>query len=242
MAKSQIQQLSIIQELELSIETIKMALSIIQKIKPQKTPYFAIFLLLSTGIERLLKVVIGMRLLSNGSDFPTEKELKKDYGHDLIKLKSKFISTCYNKNLSVPIIVKEDQDFLERDLLLNRLLLHLSEFAQKDRYVYMNRISNEASTGEWLSRRWADLENTIIPINEAVKFIEEDQINEYKSKISKSLVIVIEKFLGCLCRSITLGKMDQDARSAGMLLFDFLFIRESELGNRSYELFGFSKS
>lgn len=240
MAKSQIQQLSIIQELELSLDTIKTTLSIIQKIKPQKTPYFLIFLLLSTGIERLLKVVIGMRLLSNGSDFPTEKELK-NYGHDLRKLTSKFVSLCYDRNLSVPTIVKEDRNFLERDILFNRLLLHLSEFAQKDRYVYMNRISNEASTGEWLSRHWEDLENMIIPINEAVKMMAEGQASEYKSKVSKSLVIVIEKFLGCICRSITLGKMDQDARSAGTVLYDFLSIRESELGSRNYELFSFSK-
>jgi hypothetical protein len=239
MAKKPIQQISIIQELELSVETLKSALSIIQKIEHQKTPAFLIFLLLSTGLERLFKLIIGMRLLSDGGNFPTERELKKDYGHNLITLKRKLLQLCFEEHPSVPII-RDDKEFLESNSVLNELLLHLSEFALRDRYVYMNRISNEESTGKWLSHRWDEIESKIVPQDEAIQMILKNKENEYKEKISKNLVITIERLLGSVCRTITLGKMDGDSKSAGTILYDFLFLKESELGKRSYDLFGFS--
>ena len=239
MAKHPLQQISIIQELELSIETIKSALAIIQKIEHQKTPSFLIFLLLSTGIERLFKLIIGMRLLSDESDFPTKMELKFDYGHDLRKLKRKLLSLCFQDNLSVPIVI-DDKDYLENDAVLNELLLHLSEFALCDRYVYMNKAANEESTGKWLSHRWEEIESRIVPQADAIQMMLNNQETEYKDKISRQLVITIERLLGAVCRTITLGKMDADSNSAGTILYDFLFLKNSDLGHRKYELFGFS--
>ncbi|WP_341327540.1 hypothetical protein [Methylotuvimicrobium sp. KM2] len=239
MAKHPLQQISIIQELELSIETIKSALSIIQKIEHQKTPSFLIFLLLSTGIERLFKIIIGMRLLSDGKQFPTEEELKRKYGHDLSKLKRKLLALCVAKPPSVPVS-KEDKDFLENDVVLNELLAHLSEFALKDRYVYMNRIANEESTGKWLSHRWDEIESKIVPQKQAIEMILNNKQNEYKSIIALQLVITVERLLGAVCRMVTLGKMDGDSNSAATLLYDFLFLKESDLGKRNYDLFGYS--
>jgi len=239
MAKHPLQQISILQELELSIETIKSALSIIQKIEHKKTPSFLIFLLLSTGIERLFKLIIGMRLLSDGQQFPTEDELKRKYGHDLTKLKRKLILLCFSGPSSVPI-TKEDKSFLENDVLLNELLLHLSEFALKDRYVYMNKIANEKSTGKWLSHRWEEIESKIVPQEQAIEMVLNNKENEYKGIISLHLVITVERLLGAVCRAVTLGKMDSDSNIAATLLYNFLFLKESDLGKRKYDLFGFS--
>lgn len=241
MAKNPIRQISIIQELELSIETIKTALSVIQRIEHQKTPSFLIFILLSTGIERLFKLIIGMRLMSNGSEFPTESELKnnKKYGHNLTKMKEKLLSLCFDKSPAIPII-KNDKEFLENDVLLNELLVQLSEFALGDRYVYMNKAANENSTGKWLSHRWDEIESKIVGQDEAVALLLSNQESQYKQIISNQLVITIERLLGAVCRTITLGKMDGDSNSAGTLLYDFLFLKEAELGKRRYNLFGFS--
>jgi hypothetical protein len=241
MSNSQAQRISIIQELELSIETIKSALSIIQRMEFQKTPSFLIFVLLSTGIERLFKVIIGLRLLSDGEKFPSVSDLKnsKEYGHNLTKMKSKILTLCFKDNQK-PQIVKEDREFLENDTLLKELLAHLTDFSLSDRYVYMNSIANEEFTGKWLSHRWEEIERIIISPSDAAKLISDGKANEYKEFISHSLVVVIEKLLGVMCRTITLGKMDSDANSAGTLLFEFLFLRKSDLGKRRYDLFGFS--
>lgn len=235
MAKNSLQQISIIQELELSIETIKSALSIIQSIEYQKTPSFLIFLLLSTGIERLFKLIIGMRLLSNGKEFPTEAELRnnKTYGHNLSKMKKNLLSLCFEENPTIPII-KNDKHFLKNDAVLNELLVHLSEFALGDRYVYMNKAANDSSTGKWLSHRWDEIESKVIPQGEAIKMMLDNDESRYKSIISRQLVVTIERLLGAVCRTITLGKMDGDSNSAGTLLYDFLFLKDSDLGQRRY--------
>jgi hypothetical protein len=235
-----LKQISLIQELELGVETVKSGLSIIQSMKLQKTPSFLIFLILSTGLERILKVVIGMRLLSDNKPFPSEKELRKNYGHNLISLRNEVLNICYKNKKEAPPIISEDYNFIKDNVILNELLTHLSEFARKDRYVYMNRISNENSTGKWLSLRWEEIENKIVSRGEAIELIQNNRNKEYIEIVSKSLVKCIERFLSALARTITLGKMDKNSNSAGTLLYDFLFIRESQLGTRKYDLFGYS--
>ncbi len=235
-----LKQISLIQELELGIETVKSGLSIIQSMKMQCTPSFLIFLILSTGLERILKVVIGMRLLSDNKSFPTEKELKKNYGHSLIKLRNEILTICYNKDKLSPPIILEDFNYIQKDIILNELLNQLSEFATNDRYVYMNRISNDKSTGKWLSSRWEEIENKIVSRKEAIELIQNNRNEEYIEIVSKTLVKCIERFLSALARTITLGKMDKDSNSAGTLLYDFLFMKESQMGTKKYDLFGYS--
>jgi hypothetical protein len=104
----------------------------------------------------------------------------------------------------------------------------------------MNKISNENSTGKWLSHRWEALENKIVPQHKAIELIENNRQEEYIEIIALSLVKCIERLLGALARTVTLGKMDKDANSAGTLLYDFLFLRESQLGAKKYELLGYS--
>lgn len=52
MGNDDLKQISLLQELELGVETIKSALSLIQSIQPYRTPIFLIFLILSTGLYR----------------------------------------------------------------------------------------------------------------------------------------------------------------------------------------------
>ena len=240
MGNKVLKQISLIQELELGIETVKSGLSIIQSIEFQRTPSFLIFLILSTGLERILKIIIGMRLLSDHKSFPTEKELKKKYGHSLIKLRNEILNICYDEKKLSPQIIHEDFNFIKNDVILNELLKQLSEFATKDRYVYMNRISNENSTGKLLSNRWEEIENKIISNKESLELIQNNRDKEYIEIISKSLVNCIERFLSALARTITFGKMNKDSNSAGTLLYEFLFIKESQMGTRKYDLFGYS--
>jgi len=178
-----------------------------------------------------------MRLLSNGEPFPSIKELKDKYNHNLTNLKTNLISLCFAQNSSIPII-EIDKEFLKEDVLLNELLLHLTDFANGERYVYMNNISKQESTGKWLSSRWNEIESKIVPAEQALQMVLNGQENEYKLMISRNLVLVVEKLLGALCRTITIGKMDKDSNGAATVLFDFLLLKESELGTRNYELFG----
>jgi hypothetical protein len=238
------QQISILQELELSIETIKSGLAMIQATKIHPPPIFLIFLTLSTGLERLFKVIIGMRLVSNGKSFPSKKDLQKKYGHSLLKLKNKILVKCYVGEKLMPPIVEEDFKFLKKDVLLNQFLKNLSIFALQDRYVYMNQISEENDEEEnkpkWLSTHWEELTNMIVPAHNASVLELNNHLEKFKEIIADSLVACIEHLLGSLYRSITIGKMNGDANSASILLYDFGKLRDSELGTKKYEILGYS--
>ena len=239
MTEKALRSISLYQELELGVETTKSALSLIQAIEPDRTPIFLIFLVLSTGLERIFKVLLGLRMLTDQGRFLSENELRT-YGHDLCKLKSDVLSQCFDEQKLNTQIEHEDYDFVSNDVLLNKLLEHLSEFAKKDRYVYMSRIADENATGKWLSHRWEEIESAIIPTDVAVESVVQGRQKQYKEEISTRLVICVERLLGALVRTITLGGMNGQANSAGTLLHDFLSIRDSELGKKKYELFGFT--
>ena len=104
----------------------------------------------------------------------------------------------------------------------------------------MNKIANEKSTGKWLSHRWEEIESKIVPQEQAIEMVLNNKENEYKGIISLHLVITVERLLGAVCRAVTLGKMDSDSNIAATLLYNFLFLKESDLGKRKYDLFGFS--
>lgn len=238
MTSDALKQISLLQELEIGIETIKSALSIIQSIHSNHIPIFLIFLILSTGLERVFKVVIGLRMLTDHQRFLSEKMLR-EYGHDLCKLKGDVLSSCFDEQKLDSQIKREDYEFISNDILLNELLMHLSEFGKNGRYVYMNRIADENATGKWLSHRWEEIEHIIIPVTTAVALFKEEKYEEYMEIISNELVKCIERLLGALGRTITLGGMNKQANSAGTLLYDFM-IRDSELGRKRYELFGYT--
>ncbi len=237
MTDSPLKKISLIQELDLAVETVKSGLSLVQSIQPYRTPVFLIFLVLSTGLERIMKIVLGMRLLTDEGRFLSRDELQR-YGHNLRKLAEAVLDRCFNGEATTPPIRRDDYLYIRNDELLNTLLCQLSEFAVRDRYVYMNGIVEPESLGTWLGDRWGQIENVVIPPGEAVKYFQDGKEEEYKNWISLSLTICVEKLLGGLGRSITLGDMNKEANSAGTLLYDFVLIREKEFGAKKYELFG----
>lgn len=58
---------------------------------------------------------------------------------------------------------KADDAFITDAPLLNELLLVLSDFAQSDRYIFMNGVSDPKIGREWLKIRWEGLERATMP-------------------------------------------------------------------------------
>ncbi len=233
-----IQKISLFQELDLAVEAAKSGLALIQSIEPGKVPVFLAFLVLSTSLERILKIILGMRLLTDEGRFLTKDELQKQYGHNVRKLTEAVLEKCFDGEKTSPPIRKDDYCYLKSNDLLNAILAHLSEFAVRDRYVYMNGIIEPSSLGKWLGTRWQEIEQIIIPCEEAVAYLGEAQQEKYTARISSELVVCIEQFIGALGRCVTYGEMNSDAKSAGTVLYSFVMLRKEQLGTTKYELFG----
>ena len=125
-------------------------------------------LILSTGIERLMKCLLCLRSLSDYGRFLTEGELR-EFGHDIVDLRDAVLDRCYSAEALSRPAMRQDYKLLREDDLLGAILAALSDFGREDRYVYMNGINNPEDTGEWLDKRWDEIEQMTIPQDEGIR-------------------------------------------------------------------------
>lgn len=109
--------------------------------------FYAAFFQLSIGIERLLKLaVVAQHMLENNFVSPSPKELKRDYGHDILALYESALA-IYEKH-GLPSFTPEKQAV--------SVLSFLSRFAVHTRYYNLNTLSDRAEKDSPLDE-WADV-------------------------------------------------------------------------------------
>jgi len=225
----------LIQELDIAISTIESGFSILRKAKPLKTNYFLLFLVFSTGLERILKVLLCLHYYSQNEKYPTEK-IMKGYGHNIHELHKSVIDLSYTDESMKKEIIKDDFTFMSTNLLLQKFILSHSEFATKNRYAYLNGVSLGQSTISWFSSVWEEIENIAIPIKEALPYIENNQLEQYCVIVNNLIIVCIEKYMRALARTVTLTHLSKDAQSLAGRFFDYLFLSDEELGKKQYEI------
>ena len=88
------QRLYLGQELELSISLIETGLALLQRSRSNNTAPFVFLILLSIGIERLMKIILHLHALkTTGSPLP-ERDLR-DFGHAIIRLRQRVVDQCF---------------------------------------------------------------------------------------------------------------------------------------------------
>jgi len=103
----------------------------------KKGAYFQSFINLSVGLERIGKLCLILDYyIEHNGDFPSETYLKKNIGHNIIKLYEKSLGVKEKYNFKFTWLNK-----LEHDIHQNILEI-LSDFAIKDRYENINILVN----------------------------------------------------------------------------------------------------
>lgn len=87
----------LIEELDVCVSTIIAGLLVLQKMRFYSNNHFASFLLLATGLERLMKIILHLHSFESQGTFLSSKEIKR-YGHDLNLLCDDVISKCFTSN------------------------------------------------------------------------------------------------------------------------------------------------
>ena len=105
----------------------------------------------STGLERLLKVILILDYYDqNGGEFPSDDKLKA-YGHDLIKLHAKCMELLSTYHVTQPPVSVPD-------VIDKTLLQFLADFARRSRYYNLDALTNSATTPNPLKQIEAILE------------------------------------------------------------------------------------
>lgn len=152
----------------------------------QKGYYFSSFTAISTGLERIgkLSLILDYYIKHNG-EFPPEKTVKTEIGHDLEKLYEKSKKIVYEYSISFQFSNKVDSN------LHLEILSIFSKFAKGDRYSNINYLVKSNHQSDPISR-WHSIDLQLF----------EERVSSQRKKIiietSKSIGQSIEDIIKVL--------------------------------------------
>lgn len=147
--------LLLIREAGLASMAIGEGLTFLRKNNFTKHPYALYsFFSLTTGLERLLKLILIYEYRKVNSDFPKNNYLKK-YSHNLIDLFEKA------KQIANSIGCVETYSDVNNKICTNILIL-LNEFAKSSRYYNLDMLSGHSQQYDEPLKRWNELVNNEI--------------------------------------------------------------------------------
>ena len=118
--------------------------------------YFQAFTSLSTGFERIGKLCyLLIYAIEHGGSFPTDKHMKNEIGHDIIKLYKKIRDFKIKNNIEYNFL----QD-LDKTIYQN-ILNVLSRFGKGDRYANIDLLINNRSYDDPISVWYKDVDLVI---------------------------------------------------------------------------------
>lgn len=156
-------------ELRTAFGLLKHGLASLQAIDMANDFYQLPLLLLANGLERLCKCALVLKHHDDTGHFPSQKELKKNWGHDVKRLISDITATCYSPEYLRRPIAHSDRDFLTSDALLDKFLDCLSDFGKDGRYYDLNIISGDTSITESPESVWQKVEMEIVTQDPTLK-------------------------------------------------------------------------
>jgi len=230
------QKIALLQEAEIAIYSIEAGLASLQKNRPYapKPYYFAWLLLLATGLERLMKIVICLHEFETVGTFPSRQYLARTIGHHLLRLRDEVVRRCFSATYLNGQFGQEDLDFITMDSLLNQLLSLLDDFARDDRYLFMNGIVDPVIGREWPKHRWEELEKTALSDDIYFRLLQENALSELKTQANVQIKACIERFVRAQTRLFVFGELGDLARSNSITIWEFLRLEDSSLGHKVY--------
>ncbi len=202
-------------------------------------------LLLSSGFERLMKVVICCHHLRTTNAFPGRREFSKKPQakhptptHDLTWLLDKIVRTCFSDEyLSQVPAAMADIEFLRTDVRLRRIIDIMSQFAQSARYYNLNVVFDDPEPGPSPDDEWQKLEMEVLQDDPMwMKHIADPkQTNAIHLLINRKLTVHCERLARSLSRLFTIGGLGQLAKQISPHAHHFLSLMDDDLGVVDYE-------
>jgi hypothetical protein len=227
---NKMKKLSLCHEVELAIYYIRKGIGEINRISLSNDFYHLPILCLTAGIERLMKCILITDSYISHKIFPPNKTkyLKGSLGHDLNRLLEEMIIIGKNsKSLMSREATRNDIDYMENNEEFRQLVLILTEFATFGRYHNLDSLFKNSSDP---IQDFMNFEYKIAAKNNIDIGVEKDP---YK-RINKIIILIIEKFTRGLCRFFTLGDFKDVGKLLSISTYDFLFLRDDQLGECNY--------
>ena len=186
-----------------SVELINYGLNFLGKIEFANA--FLIFSLsflnLSRGFELLMKCMICYREYNDLGRFPTKKNMRKDYGHDINKLREKIginYQGLFQKKASNTRIVsqlQEDYNFINENEEIIRILEIISKYATVDRYYNLDYVVLDSPPKDVSAQ--SEMQKMILEFLEKDKQLRSTFMNNRENSLSDDKIWqeIIEKYI-----------------------------------------------
>lgn len=193
--------LFLIEELNLCQAIIEHGFSIVKNYEPLKHEDFIFSLILSNGIERYLKVFIHLIEFKEKGEFLSLKKMKGKFGHKIEKMANHLISIGFSdKTLDNKPLLKADAIFLKEDEGLQLILKALSKFATRERYTFMNGVSNPQKSFNFISELWSPYSIHVIGEDKYYNLLGSDNLDVIHDIRSTELISNLKQFLRGISR------------------------------------------
>lgn len=220
------------QELTIAVSTVETGMAILQNNHLYRRNEFPFLLLLSTGLERVLKIVQHLIVFEDESHYRPVRHI-----HDLEALRGWVLANCFTPDYLTRPNMPADRDYLANDSMLIATFKVLSAFALADRYLYMDAIADPNlpdAADRWPSRQWAKLENVFIDQVGGVWPIE--GIEDRHRYASRQLVGVIERLMRIVGRMFAFRRFGDTGSQLSVRLSHFTRMDEQEFGTVTYKV------
>jgi len=226
----------LIDEVDTSVKLLKKGMSELQSINGANDFYHVPILLLSSGYERLIKCLLCLVSMDDNGRIEKAPFEKGRKGHNLDYLIERLLAVCKQKNYSSKFpAAKKDIDMLNNDKYLRNIISILSEFAQGGRYYNLDIVLEGNSKYKEPKAVWEKLELNIFQSKgDFSKKISEESLDDIHKETNHKLIVLLEKFARALARLFTLGDFGGFAKQVSPLVYDYLMLRDEELGTRNY--------
>jgi hypothetical protein len=221
------------EELNTSIQLIKLGFGEYQNLNMANDFYFLPFQLISSGFERLMKCYICLGCFEKTGLFPKPELFRHKLGHDLLKLKKHITDNYFQKKSQE---LSKDFTYLKTDKDLEKLIGLLSEFGKFARYFNLNVVTGEVDPGIDVKASWEEYETSYVLKNKKLlkKLSDFETNNKVLDTINRRIIGKLERFTRALSRQFTLGRLGALAQQYSSSVYDFLMLEDSELGNVNY--------
>jgi hypothetical protein len=192
--------------------------------------------LLAAGFERLLKILLLLKIKHLNGEFPELEFAKKQFnkygnGHGINKMLAEMVeySGTVREMLDIQMIAEELM-FLRDDPKFKEFINIITDFAISQRYYYIDAIVlNRENTS---SNPFEDFRSFIYSFNEEIdttnlSYEQEDQL------VIKNAVICIEKGVRAISRFFTHG-METLGRQYYGDFSSFILLKDQDLGSLKY--------
>ncbi|MDP9343002.1 MAG: hypothetical protein M3Q23_13130 [Actinomycetota bacterium] len=191
-------------------------------------------LLLASGLERLMKVVLCLAVLQDQGRFPNPSDIPAT--HDLVRLLDVVIATCFDDAYLERPAAQEDLAYIRDDERLRQVVRALAEFGDQARYYNLDVVTGRSLPFRPPDEAWGDIEHAVLEENPfwVVEFTTDSGLEAHSDRMARTLVVAIERLIRALVRLFTLSRIAPEARLHTGRIASFLRLTDEHLGSTLY--------